>query len=131
MDIYLVSAWSARLKLLNQSFKGLWNSLSLLITFITYLCLERTFMNSNKKMIVKFHGTGVGNVIILYAIRPFAKPITEIIEEFDALKVRETCETINVQVVSDFVTITLYKQESTNSIIRRELIPYTLSSTFG
>ena len=80
-------------------------------------------MNSNKKVIVKFHGTEVGNVVILYAIRPFAKPITEIIEEFDALKVRETCETINVQVVSDFITITLYKQESTNSIIRRELIP--------
>jgi hypothetical protein len=80
-------------------------------------------MNSNKKPIVKFHGTQVGNVIILYAIRPNAKPVTEMIEEFDALKVRETCETINVQVVSDFVTITLYKQESTNSIIRRELIP--------
>ena len=80
-------------------------------------------MNSTKKIIVKFHGTEVGNVIILYTIKPYAKPITEIIEEFDALKVRDTCETINVQIVADFVTITLYKQESTNSIIRRELVP--------
>jgi hypothetical protein len=80
-------------------------------------------MNYSKKTIVKFHGTEVANIIILYAIRPKANPITEIIEEFDALKVSETCEMINVQVVADFVTITLYKQETTNSILRRELIP--------
>lgn len=80
-------------------------------------------MNYSKKTIVKFHGNEVANIIILYAIRPKANPITEIIEEFDALKVSETCEMINVQVVADFVTITLYKQETTNSILRRELIP--------
>jgi hypothetical protein len=80
-------------------------------------------MNSTRKVIVKFHGTEVGNVIILYTIRPHSKPITEIIEEFDALKVQDICETINVQIVADFVTITLYKQESINSIIRRELVP--------
>jgi hypothetical protein len=33
------------------------------------------------------------------------------------------CETLNVQIVSDYVTITFYKKESSNSIIRRELIP--------
>ena len=33
------------------------------------------------------------------------------------------CETINVQVVADFVTITFYRKESENSIVRRELIP--------
>jgi len=80
-------------------------------------------MNSTRKVIVKFHGAEVGNVIILYTIQPHAKPITEITEEFDALKVQDICETINVQIVADFVTITLYKQESTNSIIRRELVP--------
>jgi len=80
-------------------------------------------MNHSKKTIVKFHGTEVANIIILYAIRPKANPITEIIEEFNASMVREACEIINVQVVADFVTITLYKQETTNSILRRELIP--------
>ncbi len=80
-------------------------------------------MNSTRKIIVKFHGTEVDNVIILYNIRPCSKSITEITEEFDALKVQDICETINVQIVADFVTITLYKQESTNSIIRRELVP--------
>jgi len=80
-------------------------------------------MNHSKKTVVKFHGTEVANIIILYAIRPKANPITEIIEEFNASMVREACEIINVQVVADFVTITLYKQETTNSILRRELIP--------
>jgi hypothetical protein len=80
-------------------------------------------MNHSKKIIVKFHGTEVANIIILYAIRPKSNPITEIIEEFNASMVHEACEIINVQVVADFVTITLYKQETTNSILRRELIP--------
>lgn len=75
------------------------------------------------KKIIKFHGAEVNNVIILYVIRPYAKPVTEVIEEFDASKHPEDCETINVQVVADFVTITFYKEESSNSIIRRELIP--------
>jgi hypothetical protein len=78
---------------------------------------------SNEQKIIKFHGSEVNNVIILYSIRPGSKPVTVVIEEFDALKVSEPCETINIQVVADFVTITFYKQESSNSIIRRELIP--------
>jgi hypothetical protein len=44
-------------------------------------------------------------------------------EEFDALKDPRPCETINIQIVADFVTITFYRQERTNSIIGRELIP--------
>ena len=80
-------------------------------------------MKSTRKVIVKFHGTEVGNVIIQYTVQPHAKPITEMAEEFNALKVHDICETINVQIVADFVTITLYKQESANSIIRRELVP--------
>lgn len=78
---------------------------------------------SNERKIIKFHGAEVNNVIILYSIRPYSKPVTVVIEEFDALKDPERCETINIQVVADFVTITFYKQESSNSIIRRELIP--------
>jgi hypothetical protein len=78
---------------------------------------------SNERKIIKFHGAEVNNVVILYAIRPFSKPVTVVIEEFDALRDAELCETINIQVVADFVTITFYKQESSNSIIRRELIP--------
>jgi hypothetical protein len=78
---------------------------------------------STEQKIIKFHGAEVNNVIILYSIRPYSKPVTVVIEEFDALKDPERCETINIQVVSDFITITFYKQESSNSIIRRELIP--------
>jgi hypothetical protein len=78
---------------------------------------------STERKIIKFHGAEVNNVIILYSIRPYSKPVTVVIEEFDALKDPERCETINIQVVADFVTITFYKQESSNSIIRRELIP--------
>ena len=76
---------------------------------------------SNKKL-VKFHGNEVENVTILYSIRQKTKPIVTMME-FDALKDARSCESINVQVVADFVTITLYKQERTNSIISRELIP--------
>jgi hypothetical protein len=78
---------------------------------------------STEQKIIKFHGAEVNNVIILYSIKPYSKPVTVVIEEFDALKDPEHCETINIQVVADFVTITFYKQESSNSIIRRELIP--------
>jgi hypothetical protein len=51
------------------------------------------------------------------------KPLTTTMEKFDALKDPTICETMNVQLVADFITITFYKQESTNSIISRELIP--------
>ncbi|HYZ49821.1 MAG TPA: hypothetical protein VE593_02960, partial [Nitrososphaeraceae archaeon] len=71
---------------------------------------------------VKFHGNEVENVTILYSIRQKTKRIVTMME-FDALKDARSCESINVQVVADFVTITLYKQERTNSIISRELIP--------
>ncbi len=78
---------------------------------------------SEERKIIKFHGAEVKNVIILYSIRPNSKPVTIVIEQFDALKNEEHCETINIQVVADFVAITFYKQESSNSILRRELIP--------
>ena len=79
-------------------------------------------MTSNKK-VVKFHGTEVANVTILYLAKSHSKPDKEILGEFDAKKNPERCETLNIQIVSDYVTITFYKKESSNSIIRRELIP--------
>jgi hypothetical protein len=78
---------------------------------------------SSVKKVVKFHGNEVENVTILYSIRDKTKPIITRVEEFDALKDARPCESINIQVVADFVTVTFYKQESTNSIISRELIP--------
>ena len=79
-------------------------------------------INNNKKTF-KFYGSEVENIIIRYVVRQYDKPGIVEIEEFDALKNPEPCETINVQVVADFVTLTFYRKESENSIIRRELIP--------
>jgi len=73
--------------------------------------------------VVKFHGTEVANVTILYALRSRSKPNSAMLEELDAAKNPEICETINIQIVSDYITITFYKEESSNSMIRRELIP--------
>lgn len=86
------------------------------------LCTSECTLVKDKK-VIKFHGNEVTNVTILYSIKPHMKPLTTRMEEFDALKDPRPCETINVQVVADFVTITFYKNESTNSVISRELIP--------
>ena len=79
-------------------------------------------MTQSKKTI-KFHGLAVANVTIRYSQREVNKPDAIKIQEFDAAKDPQICETVNIQVVSDFVTITFYKNESNNIIIRRELIP--------
>ncbi|HVX02398.1 MAG TPA: hypothetical protein VHA09_04525 [Nitrososphaera sp.] len=83
--------------------------------------------NENKKT-VKFHGQEVEDVVVLYSSRSSHKAgddpgAAAAIEEFDAAKDPQLCETVNIQVVSEFVTITFYKDEKANSIIRRELIP--------
>jgi hypothetical protein len=75
----------------------------------------------NKK--IKFHALEVENIIIRYATRVHNMPNGFLIEEFDALKDPQACETLNVQVVADFATITHYRDERENSVIRRELIP--------
>lgn len=80
-------------------------------------------MVPNNKKIIKFHASEVENIVIRYATRVHDTPNGFLIEEFDASKDPELCETVNVQVVADFVTITFYKQEKENSILRRELIP--------
>lgn len=78
-------------------------------------------VRNNKK--IKFHATEVENIVIRHVAKVHNLPNGFLIEEFDALKDPQHCETINVQVVADFVTITFYKQEKENSILRRELIP--------
>ena len=78
---------------------------------------------SGVKKTIKFHGLEVANVIVRYSQREVNKPEAIKIQEFDAGKDPQICETVNIQVVSDFVTITFYKQEKENSILRRELIP--------
>jgi len=77
----------------------------------------------NNKKVFKFHGSEVENIIIRYTVRRYDKPGKVVFEEFDAIKNPEPCETINVQVIADFVAITFYRKESENSIVRRELIP--------
>ena len=73
--------------------------------------------------VIKFHGLEVDDVSVLYSQKVRDRPDAITIEEFDAAKDPQICETVNVQVVSEFVTITFYKDEKANSIIRRELIP--------
>ncbi|MFL6309557.1 MAG: hypothetical protein ACJ70U_08030 [Nitrososphaera sp.] len=79
-------------------------------------------MRDNKKT-VKFHGLEVDNVIVRYSQRDTKEHNVIRIQELDARKDPLICETVNIQVVSDFVTVTFYKNESENMIIRRELIP--------
>jgi hypothetical protein len=90
--------------------------------FIAAVYIRGQDMAETKKTI-KFHGLAVANVIVRYSQREVNKPDTIKMEEFDAAKDPQICETVNIQVVSDFVTITFYKNESDNIVIRRELIP--------
>ena len=90
--------------------------------FIAAYCIGHQDMTDIKKTI-KFHGLEVSNVIVRYSQREVNKPDLIKIQEFDATKDPQICETVNIQVVSEFVTITFYKNESDNIIIRRELIP--------
>jgi hypothetical protein len=78
---------------------------------------------SDIKKTIKFHGLEVADVIVRYSQREVNKPDAIRILEFDARKDPQICETVNIQVVSEFVTITFYKNESDNKVIRRELIP--------
>jgi hypothetical protein len=78
---------------------------------------------SDIKKTIKFHGLEVANVIVRYCQKEVNKPDAIKIHEFDAIKDPQICETVNIQVVSDFITITFYENESDNKVIRRELIP--------
>ena len=80
-------------------------------------------MNSNTK-IIKFHGTEVKNIIIQHLVKEnSSQDRKEVFNEFNAVNTEHQCETINIQVVAEYVTITFYKKESSNSIFKRELIP--------
>ena len=79
---------------------------------------------SRNKTSIKFHGVQVKNVIITHLRR------TSTSSTVDKLDISTTkyernqfIETINVQVVAEYVTITYYKNEAANMIINRELIP--------
>jgi hypothetical protein len=73
---------------------------------------------------IKFHGVRVKNVIITH-LRRTSGSIT--VEKLDIATTKyernQSIETINVQVVAEYVTITYYKDEAANVIINRELIP--------
>lgn len=73
------------------------------------------------KKTIKFHGDVVANVVI--ALRSQGGAGAAETEKFDAALDPLACETINVQVVADFVTITFYREEQAQSVIKRELIP--------
>lgn len=77
---------------------------------------------NNAKRNIKFHGNSVENIVIHYAKRSLDSN-GSVIQEFDALKIDYTYETVNVQVVADYITITFYKDEKENSLLYRELIP--------
>ena len=80
-------------------------------------------MNNNTK-IIKFHGTEVKNIILQHLVKDnSSQDSKEVINEFNGVNSEQQCETINVQVVAEYVTITFYKKESSNTIIKRELIP--------
>lgn len=80
--------------------------------------------DSGKETSIKFHGVGVKNVIITHLRRTSD---SSMIEKLDISTTKyernESIETINVQVVAEYVTITYYKDEAANVIINRELIP--------
>jgi len=80
-------------------------------------------MVERKPKIIKFHGTKVNNIVIIYLSKQQKKGVVEMIEKFDALKSKVNCETVNIQVVAEFITITFYRNENSNLIISRELIP--------
>lgn len=102
-----------------------WDNTSLkIVKFIIVLLLHTVLViMTDIKKTIKFHGLEVSNVIVRYTQREVNKPDAIKIQEFDATKDPQICETVNIQVVSEFVTITFYKNESDNIIIRRELIP--------
>jgi hypothetical protein len=66
----------------------------------------------------------VKNVVITHLRRTSN---TSTMEKLDILTAKyernQTIETINIQVVAEYVTITYYKNEAANVIINRELIP--------
>jgi hypothetical protein len=79
---------------------------------------------SSKETSIKFHGVRVKNVIITHMRRTSDSTKVEKLDIFTTKYERnESIETINVQVVAEYLTITYYKDEAANIIMNRELIP--------
>lgn len=79
---------------------------------------------SRNKTSIKFHGVQVKNVIITHLRRTSTSSTVEKLDISTTKYERnQFIETINVQVVAEYVTITYYKNEAANMIINRELIP--------
>ena len=79
---------------------------------------------SRNKTSIKFHGVQVKNVIITHLRRTSTSSTVEKLDISTTKYERnQFIETINVQVVAEYVTITYYKNEAANKIINRELIP--------
>jgi hypothetical protein len=83
---------------------------------------KSTAISNGGKKSIKFHGDAVANVVIDMHSKKGGNAIET--DTFDAMEDPLPCETINIQVIADFVSITFYRNEQSNSIIQRELIPY-------
>jgi hypothetical protein len=80
--------------------------------------------DSGKETSLKFHGIRVKNIIITHMRRTSDSIMVEKLDISTTKYERnESIETINVQVVAEYVTITYYRDEAANVIINRELIP--------
>lgn len=80
--------------------------------------------DSRNETSIKFHGVQVKNVIITHLRRTSTSTTVEKLDISTTKYERnQSIETINVQVVAEYVTITYYKNEAANMIINRELIP--------
>ena len=80
--------------------------------------------DSRNETSIKFHGVQVKNVIITHLRRTSTSSTVEKLDISTTKYERnQSIETINVQVVAEYVTITYYKNEAANVIINRELIP--------
>ena len=80
-------------------------------------------MKNNNKKTIKFHGTEVKNIVIKFLQSQKNNPNVKVLEEFNGLNSNENSETINIQIVADFITISYYQNEVENKLFKRELIP--------
>ena len=87
---------------------------------LTYTTSKMDHKDTNK--IIKFHGARVDNVIIHYTSRSW-DPEMITVSEFNTSRITGKFETINIQALADYITITFYKQERSNLILRREISP--------
>lgn len=78
--------------------------------------------DSTNETSIKFHGVQVKNVIITH-LRRTSTSVEKLEISATTYEQKQSIETINVQVVAEYVTITYYKNEAANMIINRELIP--------